>query len=310
MSADSPSTDAIRRFLTSGNWKVTFSTSVAAAGYKLARARQVIRCIAERLDTGDIEITANVIDRDGHQNEAIIALWTENGTLQLDASCNCAVGCCEHAAAAMEHLSRPNRLENAFGELPGVPDTKTLTETTPPPETTTQPAAPNTPGLHLHIQRRPDGEAYHWLPETYATAHASYGQHRYPLDPAGNLAPPRNRAAPDPAMGTLWAPDKKEWQPSLYWQRFLHEAIPALEKRGWTVTIAHNAAQKPRPSPRWKNAAGPSPSPTTPPKNPSASTPKAGAPNLSTTKAKAGSASPPDLKSTANASTSSPSLPP
>jgi SNF2 family DNA or RNA helicase len=46
-------------------------------------------------------------------------------------------------------------------------------------------------------------------------------------------------------MGTLWAPNKKEWQPSLYWQRFRHEATPALEKRGWKVTFGHNTINKP-----------------------------------------------------------------
>ncbi|HCI92503.1 MAG TPA: helicase, partial [Verrucomicrobiales bacterium] len=35
------------------------------------------------------------------------------------------------------------------------------------------------------------------------------------------------------------------WQPSLYWQRFRHEATPALEKRGWKVTFGHNTIDKP-----------------------------------------------------------------
>ncbi len=113
------STDALNKFLTSGDWKVTFSSTVIAAGFKTARAKQVTRCDAERLDTGDVEITASIIDPSGHQDETTIALWPEEGELQLDTSCTCAVRtCCTHAAAALEHLSRPGRLDKAFGELP------------------------------------------------------------------------------------------------------------------------------------------------------------------------------------------------
>ncbi|MCP5534821.1 MAG: DEAD/DEAH box helicase [Akkermansiaceae bacterium] len=272
MTEGDPSTETIHGFLTSGDWKVTFSGTVVAAGYKLARARQVTRCTAERLDTGDVEITAAVIDQSGHQNETTIALWLENGRLQVDTSCTCPVGtCCEHAAAALEHLARPGRLEKAFGELRGEPTVATLTENiqdSPPGTGIGKKAA-----FQLHIQRRPEGDGYDWLPETFATAYAVYDANKYPLDPAGNIGKPRDRAAemtalntlyaldllpgaeepppslkklsPPPHEGTLWSPNNKEWQPTLYWQRFQHEAVPALENRGWQVTIAHDAALKP-----------------------------------------------------------------
>ena len=269
------STESIQQFLTSGAWKTTFSSSIAVTGYKLARAKQVTCCKAERLETDDIEIIASVIDRSGHQDEATIALWLEDGSLQIDTSCSCAVSvCCEHAAAALEHLTRPGRLENAFGELIREPETGTFNklseQATPPPS---QQSAKHSASFQLHIQQRPGEKGYEWLPETYATAHAIYEKGKYPLEPSGNLAKPRDRAAemealntlyaldllpgaeqPPPSLkklsrpsadGTLWSPDKKEWQPSLYWQRFHHEAIPALEKRGWQVTIAPGAIHPP-----------------------------------------------------------------
>ena len=71
----------------------------------------------------------------------------------------------------------------------------------------------------------------------------------YALDllPGAEEPPHTLRSIPriDLADGTLWAPNKKEWQPSLYWQRFRHEATPALEKRGWKVTFGHNTGHKP-----------------------------------------------------------------
>ena len=60
----------------------------------MARAKQVLSCLIEALDTGDIEITASVMERSGHQEETIIALWRENDAIHLDASCSCAVGAC------------------------------------------------------------------------------------------------------------------------------------------------------------------------------------------------------------------------
>ena len=121
------SRDSVQLFLSSTDWKTTFSGSHLAAGYKIARAKQVTSCLIEELDTGDIEITASVMERSGHQEETTIALWQESGAMQLDASCTCSVGvCCEHAAAALEHLTRPGRLESAYGEITEQPQTKTL----------------------------------------------------------------------------------------------------------------------------------------------------------------------------------------
>lgn len=263
-----PSIDDLRDFLASGDWKSTFSDSVLAAGFKAARAKRVTGTQAEVLDTGDIEVVATVIEADGHQDESTIAFWAENGSLQLDTSCSCAVrSCCLHSAAVMEHLKRPNRLEKAFGEM---------SETTPAPSqplTPEQHPIPTDITIHLHVKRRSNNDEFPWLPETYATAVAIYGEKKYPLDPAGNIARPRDRAAEMIALNTLyaldllpgaeqppvslkkltlpqevstlWAPDSQQWQPSLYWQRFRHEGISSLEKRGWKVTLAPDVGHKP-----------------------------------------------------------------
>ena len=274
--------DSIQLFLSSADWKTTFSNSHLAAGYKIARAKQVTSCLIEELDTGDIEITASVMERSGHQEEATIALWQEGSVMQLDASCSCSVGvCCQHAAATLEHLTRPGRLESAYGEITEQPPTKTLHQqaaptTTPPSPSLTSQSDSNSEAkvsFQLHIEKRPQGTNFNWLPDVYATAHAIYNKDKYPLDPAGNIRKPRQRASemtalqtlyaldllpgaeqPPPSLkklssphqdGTLWSPDHKQWQPSLYWQRFHHEAITALEKRGWQVTIAAGAIHPP-----------------------------------------------------------------
>ncbi|MGB2429159.1 MAG: DEAD/DEAH box helicase [Akkermansiaceae bacterium] len=267
------SLDSIHDFLSAEDWKATFSSSSLMAGRKMARAGQVSSCQVEALDTGDIEITASVTDRSGGQEKPTIALWKEDEIFQLDTSCTCPLGAnCDHVAATLEQLTRPGRLETASGE----PATRTQTQTLhreAKSQAPTQPATPASANFELRIEKRPQGEHFQWLPDVYASANAIYGQESYPLDPSGNISKPRIRVAemealktlyaldllpgaeqPPPSLkklarpdenGTLWAPDHKQWQPELYWQRFQHEAIPALEKRGWQVSIAPGAVNPP-----------------------------------------------------------------
>ena len=270
--SQTPNIEELVAYFQSDNWKSTFASGVAAAGRKLARARQVTRCDAEVLDTGDIEINAQVMEKSGHQHEVTLAIWKENGNLQLDISCSCPVrSCCEHSAAVAEHLARPGRMQQALG-LPAEDTNKTITPESPAPPgrvTSTDKVT-----FHLHIQRRPAGDDFQWLPDLYATAAADYGEGLLPLEPSGSITPPRDRAAemdalntlyaldllpgaetpphslrktkqPDLTNGILWAPDKRQWQPSLYWQRFRHEGAPALEKRGWRVSFAHDTVPEP-----------------------------------------------------------------
>ena len=138
------------------------------------------------------------------------------------------------------------------------------------------------PTFLFRIEKRPEGERAAWLPECFGEAFAVYEDQRVPLDPSGQLrpivtpekkihrdrvgemealqclyaldlvpgaeeAPPtlRKLDAPD-AEGTLWAPEQKKWpHPEFYWQRFRHDAVPALERRGWEVRFAPGVGHKP-----------------------------------------------------------------
>ncbi len=138
------------------------------------------------------------------------------------------------------------------------------------------------PSFLLRVERRPGGERIAWLPEIYCHAYAVYDGQKKALSPAGNLPPivtpegkiHRDRAAetealnclyalnflpgaeeppqslrkldPPPFEGTLWSPDKKEWPtPEFFWQRFRHEGVPALERRGWEVQFSTHVGLKP-----------------------------------------------------------------
>ncbi len=134
-------------------------------------------------------------------------------------------------------------------------------------------------------RRPEENERLAWLPERYGQAFAIYeGKHRVPLSPAGHLPPivtpekkiPRDRAAETEALnllyalnflpgaeepptslrkldrpeieagGTLWAVDTREWpHPEFFWQRFRHEGVAALERRGWEVRFAPDFGCKP-----------------------------------------------------------------
>ncbi|MEM7386957.1 MAG: SNF2-related protein, partial [Verrucomicrobiota bacterium] len=136
--------------------------------------------------------------------------------------------------------------------------------------------------FRLRVERRPEGERSAWLPEIYAVATVAYGGERVSLEPSGNLRPivtptgkiHRDRAkeieavnalyaldllpgaeqppvslkkvAPPPTDGVLWRIDREAWpHPEFYWQRFRHEATPALERRGWEVRFAPDVGFKP-----------------------------------------------------------------
>lgn len=265
-----PDISPLLEHLQSGDWKSSFSSSVAALGFKLARAKHITSCQAATLDTGDIEITASVSDlnKDSHQVELVF--WLENGHFLCDSDCSCPVRtCCEHSAALIEHLSRPHRLEKAFGIEAA--NATTDANASRPLEPQSSPPHSDSARFHLDIRRRPNDPRVSWLPELYATAHVIYGTQKFTLDPSGRTAPPHDRAAETNALNTLyaldllpgaeqapaslkkqptikeilWAPNTKEWQPHLYWQRFHHEAIPALEKRGWSVSLTEHAKIEP-----------------------------------------------------------------
>ncbi len=260
----------VKEFLQAEVWKNAFSNSVLTTGKKIAHGRLVAQSTATILDTGDVELVGYVMDKSGHQHEAIIAIWLENGTAMLDASCSCDQQInCPHSAATLTHLARGERLNKAFGDIVG----------DIPQQSLTTHEAPINKNKHevsflLRIERRPKGERLAYLPDIYAHAYAKYKDQIHPLDPTGNIRPPRNRSAEmealqllyaldlipgaeqappslkktaaPPHKGSLYAPDKKQWShPDFYWQRFQHQAIPALEKRSWTVQLSPHVGLKP-----------------------------------------------------------------
>lgn len=150
------------------------------------------------------------------------------------------------------------------------------------PDQTDTPTNSITPTFLLRVRHRLEGERSAWLPEVFAEAFAVYEGKRVPLSPGGQLPPlvlpegklSRSRAVESAALntlyaldlqpgaeeppqslrkldrpdseGTLWAPDSKKWpHPEFYWQRFRHEGVPALERRGWEVRFAADVGYKP-----------------------------------------------------------------
>ena len=192
---------------------------------------------------------------------------------------------CRHAAALLSYLAKGKgeRLERAFGIITDADEAsggKTVSIDEPVEEPSGNEAG--APTFLFRVEKRPDGERSAWMPEVVAAAYAVYDRARVPLNPGGNLPPivlpdkkiTRNRAAETAALnclyalnflpgaeeppqslrkldlpeieGTLWAPDKSEWPtPELFWQRFRHEGVPALEKRGWEVRFAPEVGHKP-----------------------------------------------------------------
>ncbi|MFT4550953.1 MAG: superfamily II DNA or RNA helicase [Verrucomicrobiales bacterium] len=243
--------EQIADFLEAGAWRNLFDGSAIAQGEKLARARLVKEVHAEQLDTGDAEITSTVHEKDSTQHQAVIALWLEGDSVELDASCSCDVATnCRHSVATLERLQVRQRLEAAFGLTPQADEMKgadkSLQLDEPEEKITTR---DDTPSFVIRVECRPEGnERLNWLPEIYAHAQAIYaGEHRVSLLPSGILPPivtpdgkihrdreaemealqllyaidllpgaeepPHSlrKVATPPQQGSLWAPDRKKW---------------------------------------------------------------------------------------------------
>lgn len=275
----------IKDYFLGKHWESSFSGTSLKLGQKLSRSRKIAGTKAESLPTGDIEIVSFVQDDTGHQHESIVALWSEAGEIQIDASCTCSVQSnCEHCAASIQYLTKGERLAIAFGETPhmeAVEQGKHLEVKTPAPSKRN-----GAPSFLLRVERSASGNT------VYAHAYAIYQGHQVPLEPSGMITPivtaekkiPRQRESemtalqtlyalsllprdmPKPAKqqkwdstpkwmqdssklenhGKIWLPDKKEWpHPDFYWQRFRHEATVALEKRDWNVQYSAHVGLKP-----------------------------------------------------------------
>ncbi|MGI9242391.1 MAG: DEAD/DEAH box helicase, partial [Verrucomicrobiales bacterium] len=279
------SPEQIANYLCDNAWRNLFDGGALADGSKLARARQVADTRAELLDTGDVEITSSVTERDSRQFRSTIALWLDGSTISLDATCTCDMANnCQHNVATLERLAKLERLQVAFGQTPEAQSMKGADKKLQlknPPKTDSSHGAPE---FVIRVERRPEGnERLDWLPEIYAHATVTYGgEHRVPLTPSGSVPPivtpegkiqrdrlaemealqllyaidlqpgaeePPNslrKLATPPQEGTLWAPDRKKWpHPEFYWQRFRQEATPALESRGWQVQFSAHVGLRP-----------------------------------------------------------------
>jgi superfamily II DNA or RNA helicase len=213
--------ERVSEFLAAGDWRQSFDGGALARGQKLARAKQVASVTAELLETGDVEIVGRIMEGDGYQSEAIIALWDEGGAagaLAFDSSCSCGVGVnCEHCVATLEYLAKGGgvRVEIAFG---GTPEAEKITQgkhLALDAPTAPEKQNPDKPTFLLRVERRPELENIDWLPPLYAHAYAVYGAHRVALEPSGNLPPivtperkiVRDRVAEMEATQTLYALD-------------------------------------------------------------------------------------------------------
>lgn len=267
------------------SWQPLFPSAAVSEGRKLVGSRLVSGVSGQLLETGDAELEGTVTEKSGAAFAPVVAVWLESGNLVFEGDCSCSEKQnCRHAAALLAYLGKGKgeRLGSAFGSITGA-DEKTAGKTVSLEEgAAVVGSGRGTPGYVLRVEKRPDGERSAWMPEIVASASAVYEGVRVPLDPGGSLPPivlpekkiTRDRAAETAAMnclyalnflpgaedppqslrkldlpdleGTLWAPDKSEWPtPQLFWQRFRHEGVPALEKRGWEVRFAPDVGCKP-----------------------------------------------------------------
>lgn len=276
--------EAVGEYLVEGSWQEFFSAEAQTQGQRLARSRKVDQLTASALDTGDFEVTATVHDPAlPGPLEAVLAFWLEKDSLHIDTSCSCPVRQqCRHAVAVLTYLAKGKpgqRLAAALGDRPHADRMTTgqhLKLENPPSNSEGTESADGCPPpvFRFRVERRRGG------PALVARATALYGDQEVPLEPSGMLRPivtpsrkikrdrvvemrqiqalyaldllPSDAEAPPEAAAThgarsrTWHPDQRAWpHPEYYWQRFRHEAVPALEKRGWRVEFASDTVAKP-----------------------------------------------------------------
>jgi superfamily II DNA or RNA helicase len=247
-------------FLSVGDWRRVFDSHTLVQGDKLMRGRQVSAVRAELLETGDLEIVGQVGGGDDTRAEAIIALWREGPSMQLDASCSCQVAVnCEHAVAVLGYLAKGKPGVRLAGALGQTPHAEAMTQGQ---HLELREPTPNSAKLNSRFRLRVERQDN----RLFARAYALYQKQETPLEPSGNIRPivtptekiKRNRTAEMEALQALyaldllpnsqleWTPNKKAWpHPEFYWQRFQHEGTPALESRGWEVQFSPHVGLKP-----------------------------------------------------------------
>lgn len=212
--------ESIATFLREETWQRVFDGSALAQGRALVAGKLVREVKGETIETGDIEITGSVTEKDGSSYQPVVILWEEGASLSLEGECSCGPNC-SHAAALLFYLlkGKGERIDRAFGGAPlaeKMTGGRSLTvdePAKPEPNPKKTKAVVSGPSFLLRVEPRPEGERATWLPEIYATAFAIYDGHRVPLNPAGNLPPivlpekkiTRDRAAETEALNLLYA---------------------------------------------------------------------------------------------------------
>ncbi|MEM9280443.1 MAG: DEAD/DEAH box helicase [Verrucomicrobiota bacterium] len=263
-------------------WKSHFDSSEVAAGKKAVGSRLVSGVEIELLETGDAELKGVVADREGGSHTLIVAIWREGDYWQCEGDGQHAAALFCYLAKAPERVDRALGACAHEDRIVGKKHLEVVEKTTADVGQIQEDEPVRGPSFFMRLERRPEGERSAWLPEIVAQAYAVYEGRRVPLSPAGHLPPVvledrkvhRSRSVETEALqalyaldllpgaeeppqslkklaipavdGTLWAPNEKEWpHAELYWQRFRHEAVPALERRGWEIRFAPDVGYEP-----------------------------------------------------------------
>lgn len=217
--SDSLSIQEVASWLKDREWEKAFCDGILAAANRLVSARLVHEVSAKWLDTGDVEITSSVSEKNGQTWQPVVAIWRKGDGLALEGNCQCPRTInCEHAAALLGYLAKSKeRLERAAG---GVPQRDTMIEgkiLKLKEGREDREAAPanvdTTPRFLIRVKRRPEGERAAWMPEIMVEAFAVYDGHQVALNPGGHLPPivlpdrkiKRLRGAEFEAMNCLYA---------------------------------------------------------------------------------------------------------
>ncbi|MEM7698497.1 MAG: DEAD/DEAH box helicase [Verrucomicrobiota bacterium] len=189
----------IASWIEAREWQQAFDDGCIAAGERLMKSRLVAQVEASFLETGDLEITARVSEKDGQVFAPTLILWRESGGLAFETECDCSMRShCQHAAALIYWLAKGNgaRIASILGEGSVAEDATAERLLRPPslpaivPETEDLPESDQRQARFLlRVHRRQDGERSAWLPEFYAEAFAYYEGHPVSLEPSGILSP-------------------------------------------------------------------------------------------------------------------------
>ena len=95
--------ESIATFLREETWQRVFDGSALAQGRALVAGKLVREVKGETIETGDIEITGSVTEKDGSSYQPVVILWEEGASLSLEGECSCGPNC-SHAAALLFYL--------------------------------------------------------------------------------------------------------------------------------------------------------------------------------------------------------------